>query len=49
MLNTEQIDEWTRRLWATSQADRMVIFLAGEIQEVVDEIRAAAGLPELRE
>lgn len=49
MLNTEQIDEWTRRLWATSQADRMVISLAGEIQKVVDEMREAAGLEPFRE
>jgi hypothetical protein len=37
-------DRWTRHLWHTSQHNRMVIGLAGRIQEVVDEMRAAAGL-----
>jgi hypothetical protein len=41
------VDEWTRRLWATSQNGRMVINLAGEIQDVVGKMRSAAGLPEL--
>jgi hypothetical protein len=41
------VDGWTRRLWATSQEDRMVIKLAGQIQDVVGEMRDACHLPEL--
>lgn len=41
------VDGWTRRLWATSQDGRMVITLAGQIQEVAGQMRAAVGLSEL--
>ena len=41
----EDVDRWTRHLWHTSQHDRMVIGLAGRIQQVADEMRAVAGLP----
>ena len=40
------VDRWTRHLWHTSQHGRMIIFLAGRIQEVVNEMREAAGLEE---
>jgi hypothetical protein len=42
----EGIDGWTRKLWRISQHDDMRIDLAGEIQEIVDEMRETAGLPE---
>jgi len=44
-VSTEDVDRWTRHLWHTSQHNRMVIGLAGRIQQQVDEMREAAGLP----
>jgi len=41
------VDEQTKALWRTSQNDRMVIRLAGEIQEAASALRTAAGLPEI--
>jgi hypothetical protein len=40
------IDAWTRRLWRTSQDGRMVIKCAGQVQQVAEEMREAAGLEE---
>ena len=45
-VGAEDIDRWTRHLWHTSQHNRMVIDLGGRIQQVVHDMRAAAGLPE---
>jgi hypothetical protein len=41
------VDEQTQALWRTSQNDRMIINLAGEIQDAADKLREAAGLPEI--
>lgn len=41
------VDEQTRALWRTSQNGRMIINLAGEIQDAADKLREAAGLPEI--
>jgi hypothetical protein len=46
MVTAPHVDRWSRRLWAASQDGRMIINLAGEIQAVAGEMRAAAGLPE---
>lgn len=40
----EQVDRWTRHLWHVTQHDRMVIGLGGRIQELVGQMRTAAGL-----
>jgi len=40
-----QVDEWTRHLWHVSQHNLMVIGLGGRIQQIVHEMREAAGLP----
>lgn len=40
-------DRWTRQIWSVSQRDRMIISLAEDLREIVGEVRAAAGLPEL--
>lgn len=44
-MSPEDIDQWTRRLFRTSQDDKIITRLSGEIQEVVNEMRKAAGLP----
>lgn len=43
----EQIDKWTTHLWRISQGDHMRIDDAGDLQDIVDEMRLAAGLPEM--
>jgi hypothetical protein len=43
----EDVDRWTRDLWRVSQDGRMIIRLAGEVQQIADDMRAAAGLPEI--
>jgi hypothetical protein len=40
------VDRVTRRLLHTSQHNGCVIFIAGRIQEDIDELRRAAGLAE---
>lgn len=40
------VDQTTQRLWHTSQHDRCTIFIAGRIQDDVNALRAAFGLPE---
>ena len=40
------VDQWTRHLWHISQHNKMVVALGGRIQQVVHEMREAAGLPE---
>lgn len=40
------MDGWTRHLWHISQHNHMIIGLAGRIQDIVEQMRAAAGLPE---
>lgn len=42
-----KLNEITRRLWFISQADRMIISLAGEIQDAVNELRTANGFRKL--
>lgn len=42
----EAVNRATRRLLHTSQHDKMVIALAGRIQDDINELRAAMGLPE---
>lgn len=42
----EDIDRWTRHLLHVSQHNRMPIGLAGRIQGIAEEMRAAAGLDE---
>lgn len=46
MSTTEDVDRITRRLLHTSQHNRCVIWVAGRIQEDVNALRAAVGLPE---
>lgn len=41
-----RIDEWSAHLWHTSQHNRMVIGLAGRLQGLANEMRAAGGLEE---
>jgi hypothetical protein len=41
-----QVDQWTRHLWHVSQHNKMVIVLGGRLQQIVHEMRDAAGLPE---
>lgn len=43
-----KLNEITRRLWLISQDDKMIIALAGKIQNAVNELRTANGLKELR-
>lgn len=45
-LTVEDTDRLTRRLLHTSQHNQCVIWLGGRIQEDVNALRAAAGLPE---
>jgi hypothetical protein len=45
MALTEDVDRLTRRLLHTSQHDQCVIWVARRIQEDINELRAAAGLP----
>lgn len=45
-ITPDDIDRWTQHLWHTSQHNRMVIGLSGRLQQVVNEMRRAAGLPE---
>lgn len=45
MANSEDIERATRRLLHTSQHNRCPIFIAGRIQDDVNELRQAAGLP----
>lgn len=40
------IDRYTRRLWHTSQHNRCAIFIGGRVQDDVNGLRAAVGLPE---
>lgn len=46
-VSPEDVDRWTRDLWRVSRDGRMIIRLAGQIQQVADEMRAAAVLPEI--
>jgi hypothetical protein len=46
MTAVEDVDRFTRRLLHTSQHNRCVIFIAGRIQEDINELRRAVGLPE---
>lgn len=39
-----RIDEWSARLWHTSQHNRMVIGLGGRLQDLANEMREAVGL-----
>ena len=45
-VTAEQVDQWTRHLWHASQHNRMVIGLAGRLQQIAAEMREAAGLAE---
>lgn len=47
-LPPKRLNELTRKLWHISQDDRMIIRLAGEIQDTVNELRVANGLREIR-
>lgn len=40
------IDEWSAHLWHVSQHSRMVIALAGRLQDLANEMRRSVGLPE---
>src|SRR5581483_11398042 len=44
-LSADQVEKWSRHLLHISQHKSMIIALAGRIQGVADEMRAAAGLP----
>lgn len=44
-LAAADVERLTRRLLHTSQHGRIPIFLAGRIQDDIDELRVAAGLP----
>lgn len=41
-----RIDEWSAHLWHVSQHNRMVIALAGRLQDLANEMRRSVGLPE---
>ena len=41
----EEINRITRRLLHTSQHNKIPIFIAGRIQDDINELRKAAGLP----
>lgn len=41
-----EVERVTRRLWHTSQHNCMIIALGGRIQDDVNELRAAFGLPD---
>ncbi len=45
-LAAAEVDRLTRRLLHTSQHNKILIFLAGRIQDDINELRVAAGLPE---
>lgn len=46
MITAEDVDRVTRRLLHTSQHNRCVIWLAGRIQDDINELRRVAGLDE---
>lgn len=46
-ITPDDIDKWSRHLWHTSQNSHMVIGLGRRLQDLAEEMREAAGLPEL--
>lgn len=47
MIEKDDVDRWSRHLWHTSQHNRMVIALAGRLQDQANEMRKAVGLEPL--
>lgn len=44
MIDVEDVERWSRHLLHTSQHDRMVIGLAGRLQDLANEMRESVGL-----
>ena len=46
-MDADLVDRWSKHLWHTSQHNRMVIGLAGRMQDLANEMREAVGLEPL--
>jgi hypothetical protein len=44
MPDQADIDRWSKHLWHTSQHNRIVIALAGRLQDLANEMRESVGL-----